>query len=202
MVTKADKFPLMYEEMPVSILLLPPINETTAADAKEYYSTTLQEPISFSGYYVFPYEVTSEVLKMEGIYDAELLKDLSVTKFREYFGADAVLFTTIKKWDISYIVIASNLTVSIDCELKSTKSEQVLWSYNGTVVIDLSGGGSGGSIAGLIVKSIVTAINTATADYVPYARVANYRAISSVPYGKYHKGYLQDKEQKIVEQRQ
>jgi len=127
---------------------------------------------------------------------------LSVTKFREYFGADAVLFTTIKKWDISYIVIASNLTVSIDCELKSTKSEQVLWSYNGTVVIDLSGGGSGGSIAGLIVKSIVTAINTATADYVPYARVANYRAISSVPYGKYHKGYLQDKEQKIVEQRQ
>jgi len=122
MVTKADKFPLMYEEMPVSILLLPPINETTAADAKEYYSTTLQEPISFSGYYVFPYEVTSEVLKMEGIYDAELLKDLSVTKFREYFGADAVLFTTIKKWDISYIVIASNLTVSIDCELKSTKS--------------------------------------------------------------------------------
>lgn len=202
MVTKADKFPLMYEEMPVSILLLPPINETTAADAKEYYSTTLQEPISFSGYYVFPYEVTSEVLKMEGIYDAELLKDLPVTKFREYFGADAVLFTTIKKWDISYIVIASNLTVSIDCELKSTKSEQVLWSYNGTVVIDLSGGGSGGSIAGLIVKSIVTAINTATADYVPYARVANYRAISSVPYGKYHKGYLQDKEQKIVEQRQ
>jgi len=202
MVTKADKFPLMYEEMPVSILLLPPINETTAADAKEYYSTTLQEPISFSGYYVFPYEVTSEVLKMEGIYDAELLKDLSVTKFREYFGADAVLFTTIKKWDISYIVIASNLTVSIDCELKSTKSEQVLWSYNGTVVIDLSGGGSGGSIAGLIVKSIVTAINTATADYVHYARVANYRAISSVPYGKYHKGYLQDKEQKIVEQRQ
>lgn len=202
MVTKADKFPLMYEEMPVSILLLPPINETTAADAKEYYSTTLQEPISFSGYYVFPYEVTSEVLKMEGIYDAELLKDLSVTKFREYFGADAVLFTTIKKWDISYIVIASNLTVSIDCELKSTKSEQVLWSYNGTVVIDLSGGGSGGSVAGLIIKSIVTAINTATADYVPYARVANYRAISSVPYGKYHKGYLQDKEQKIVEQRQ
>ena len=202
MVTKADKFPLMYEEMPVSILLLPPINETTAADAKEYYSTTLQEPISFSGYYVFPYEVTSEVLKMEGIYDAELLKDLSVTKFREYFGADAVLFTTIKKWDISYIVIASNLTVSIDCELKSTKSEQVLWSYNGTVVIDLSGGGSGGSVVGLIAKSIVTAINTATADYVPYARVANYRAIGSVPYGKYHKGYLQDKEQKIVEQRQ
>jgi hypothetical protein len=201
MVTKADKFPLMYEERPVSILLLPPINETTAADAKEYYSTTLQEPISFSGYYVFPYEVTSEVLKMEGIYDAELLKDLPVTKFREYFGADAVLFTTIKKWDISYIVIASNLTVSIDCELKSTKSDQILWSYNGTVVIDLSGGGSGGSVAGLIVKSIVTAINTATADYVPYARVANYRAISSVPYGKYHKGYLQDKEQKIVEQR-
>jgi len=202
MVTKADKFPLMYEEKPVSILILPPINESTAADAKEYYSTTVQEPVSFSGYYVFPYEVTSEVLKMEGIYDTELLKDLPVTKFREYFGADAVLFTTIKKWDVSYVVLASNLTVSIDCELKSTKSEQVLWRYNGTVVVDLSGGNSGGGIAGLIAKAIVTAIRTATADYVPYSRVANYRALNSMPFGKYHKGYLQDREQKIVEQQQ
>jgi hypothetical protein len=199
MVTKGDKFPLMYEERPVSIIILPPMNESTAADAKEYYSTTIQEPISFTGYYVFPYEVTSEILQMEGIYDADLLKDLPVTKFREYFGADAVLFTTIKKWDLSYIVIASTLTVSIDCELKSTKSDQILWRYNGTVVVDLSGGSSS-SVVGLIVKTIVTAINTASADYVPYARVANYRALNTMPYGKYHQGYLRDKEQKFPDQ--
>ena len=158
MVTKSQAFPLMYEETPASILILPPMNESTAADAKEYYSTTIQEPLSFCGYYVFPYEVTAEILKMEGIYDTELLRNLPLAKFREYFGADAVLFTTIKKWDLSYLVLASTLTVSVDAELKSTKSNQILWRYNGTVVVDLSGGNTGGGIAGLIAKAIVTAV--------------------------------------------
>lgn len=76
MVTKGEKFPLLYEEAPSAILVLPPINQTSAANAKEYYSTTIQEPLSFTGYYVFPYEVTAEILKMEGIYDAELLTDV------------------------------------------------------------------------------------------------------------------------------
>jgi hypothetical protein len=201
MISKSEKFPLMYEESPASILILPPMNESTAADAKEYYSTTIQEPLSFCGYYVFPYEVTSEILKMEGIYDAELLKDLPLAKFREYFGAESVLFTTIKKWNLSYVVLASTLTVSVDCVLKSTKSDQILWRYSGTVVVDLSGGSSGGGLAGLIAKVITTAIASAAADYVPHARVANYRALSSMPYGKYHAQYLKDGEMKIIDQK-
>ena len=200
MKTKGELFPLLYEETPLSIIVLPPMNESTAADAKEYYSTTVQEPLSFTGYYVFPYEVTSEILKMEGIYDTELLTNIPLAKFREYFGADAVLFTTIKKWDLSYIVLASKLTVSVDCLLKSTHSDQILWAYNGTIVVDLSGGDAGGGVAGLIAKTIVTAINTAVADYVPYARLANYRALSSMPFGKYHEQFNKDRELKIIDQ--
>jgi hypothetical protein len=203
MATKGDKFPAIYEESPSSILILPPINESTAADAKEYYATTIQEPLSFWGYYVFPYEVTTEILKMEGIYDAELLKNLPLQKFKEYFGADAVLFTTIKKWDLSYLVLAANLTVSIDCELKSTKSASTLWRYNGTVVVDLSGGSnSGGGIAGLVVKAIVTAVQSAMVDYVPHARRANYQALSSLPYGKYHSQYQKDQKQQFIDRPQ
>lgn len=200
MTTKGEEFPLMYEESPRSILILPPMNESTAAEAKEYYSTTIQEPLTYAGYYVFPYEVTAEILKMEGIYDSELLRDMPLTKFREYFGADAVLFTTIKKWDLSYLVLASNLTVSIDCELKSTKTDQILWKYNGTVVVDLSGGSGGGGLAGLVVKAVVTAVNTAIADYVPHARKANYIALSSMPYGHYHPQHHADQSQQIADQ--
>lgn len=200
MKTKGELFPLLYEETPLTILVLPPMNQSTAADAKEYYSTTIQEPLSFTGYYVFPYEVTAEILKMEGIYDAELLTNIPLAKFREYFGADAVLFTTIKKWDLSYMVLASKLTISVDCLLKSTHSDQILWEYNGTIVVDLSGGNTGGGLAGLIAKAIVTAINTAVADYVPYARIANYRALSSMPFGKYHDQFNKDREQKIIDQ--
>lgn len=200
MSTKLAEFPLMYEERPSSILILPPMNESTAADSKEYYSTTIQEPLAFTGYYTFPYPITSEILKMEGIYDTELLANLPLSKFKEYFGADAVLFTTIKKWDLSYMVLASTLTVSIDCKLKSTTSNQILWKYTGTVVVDLSGGHTGGGLAGLIVKAIVTAVQSAMADYVPYARQANYRALSSMPYGKYHPHHNKDQQIQFVDQ--
>jgi len=200
MTTKSTAFPLMYEERPASILILPPMNESTAADAKDYYSTTIQEPLAFTGYYTFPYTITSEILKMEGIYDTELLVNLPLSKFKEYFGADAVLFTTIKKWNLKYVVLASTLTVSIDCKLKSTISNQTLWKYTGTVVVDLSGGDTGGGLAGLIVKAIVCAVQSAVADYVPYARQANYRALSSMPYGKYHSEHNKDQQVQFIDQ--
>lgn len=199
MTTKISEFPGMYEEKPLSILILPPINETTAADAKEYYATTIQEPLAYKGFYVLPYPITSEILKMEGIYDAELLKDVPLEKFKTYFGADAVLFTTIKKWDMAYAVIAAALTVSIDCQLKSTTSNRVLWQYTGTVTVDLSGGNAGGGIAAIIVKAIVTAVNSAMADYVPYARKANYIALQTIPYGKYHRFYGKDQKVQFVD---
>ena len=200
-ITKGEKFPLMYEETPLSVLVLPPMNESTAAEAKEYYSTTIQEPISFWGYYIFPYEMTTDLLKMEGIYDTELLKNIPLNKFQEYFGADAVLFTTIKQWDLKYMVLAANLIVSIDCELKSTKTDRVLWQYNGTVVVDLSGGNTGNGLAGLIAKAIVTAVNSAMADYVPYARQANYRALVALPFGKYHGLFNKDQEIQVLRQK-
>ena len=198
--TKIQEFPGIYEEQPLSILILPPMNESMAADAKEYYSTTIQEPLAYTGYYTFPYPLTTELLKMEGIYDSELLRDIPLAKFKEYFGADAVLFTTIKKWDLCYIVIASNLTVSIDCSLKSTSTNQELWKYNGTIVVDLSGGNAGGGIAGLIASAIVTAVNSAIADYVPYARQANYSALHSLPYGKYHPQHNKDQNMNFIDQ--
>jgi hypothetical protein len=198
-ITKADKFPLMYEEKPLTILILPPMNESTAADAKAYYATTIQEVVSYWGYYVLPYEVTSDFLKMQGIYDSELIHNVPLGKFREYFGADAVLFTTIKKWNLTYMVLAANLTVSIAEELKSTKTNQTLWTYTGTVVVDLSGGNTGGGLAGLIAKAIVTAASSAMADYVPYARQANYRALATFPFGKYHPDYMKDQKMQFID---
>jgi hypothetical protein len=199
-VTKGDEFPLMYEEAPTSILIMPPMNESTAAEAKGYYATTIQEILSYRGYYIFPYEITADIFKMEGIYDAEIIRDVPLVKFREFFGADAVLFTTIKKWDLSYVVLASKLTVAIECMLKSTKSDQVLWKYNGTVVVNLSGSSGGASLVDLIASIVITAAQSAMADYVPHARTANYRAFSSMPFGKYHPQHLTDQSMEIIDQ--
>jgi hypothetical protein len=200
-VTKGTEFPGMYTEKPKSLLIMPPINLSTAADAKDYYSTTVEMPVAFHGYYTFPYELTAAVLKEQGIYDSELVYDIPLNKFQEYFGADAVLFTKIVKWDTSYVVVASNLTVSIEAEIKSTKTSEVLWNYTGTVVVDLSGNSGGGGIFGLVANAIVTAINTAAADYTTYAQQANSRFIYSIPVGPYHPQYLKDQDINIIQQK-
>ena len=81
----------------------------------------------------------------------------------------------------------------------STSSGEVLWKYDGTVVVDTSGGSGGaGGLGGLIAKVIITAIKTAAADYVPIARQANFMTMSSMPFGKYHSMYNQDGNIQII----
>ncbi len=199
-VTKATEFPKMYEQKPQSILILPPMNESTDAEAKDYYMTTVEEPFASMGYYTFPVEMVSDIMKQEGVYDTELLYNMPLNKFQEYFGADTVLFTHIKKWDVSYAVIASSLTVSIAAKIVSTKTAEELWRYTGTVKVDLGGGDTGGGLAGLIAKVIVAAVNTATADYVDHAHTANKRLIYSLPYGPYHESHLKDQDSELLDQ--
>ena len=199
-ITKGVAFPKMYDQQPKSLLILPPMNESTDAEAKDYYMTTTEMPFALMGYYTFPTEMVSDIMKQEGIYDTELLYNMPLNKYSEYFGADAVLFTKIKKWDVSYAVIAASLTVSIEARIVSTKTSEELWKYTGTVVVDLSGGNSGGGLAGLLVKAVMTAINTAAADYVKYAKVANNRIIYTLPVGPYNEYYMKDQNVKLIDQ--
>jgi hypothetical protein len=77
-----------------------------------------------------------------------------------------------------------------------------LWSYTGTIVQNLSSNNnSGGGLAQLVVALVETAINTAAADYVKYARVANARLLTSVPVGPYHPLYQKDQGFVIVNQK-
>lgn len=201
LITKAERYPLMYTERPQTILVLPPINGTTAVDAKEYYSTAVPQPLAFAGFYVLPIEITNDVLKAQGMYDTELIINQPLNKFHEYFGADAVLFTNIKQWNKSYMVLASTLTVTIDAQLKSTKTNEVLWEYSGTIVADLSGSSSTGNpLVDLVARAVVTGINTAAADYVPYAQLATTQLLQTVPFGKYHARFNQDGQDKLVNQ--
>jgi hypothetical protein len=195
---KCDAFPKMYSDRPLAILVLPPINQTTAADAKEYYATTVAEPLSLTGYYVFPIEVVSEVLKNEGVYDTETLVSADPRKFKEFLGADGVLYIWIKKWDTAYFVIGGSVTVGVRCLLKSTTSGDTLWEYEGVIVHDTSARQSGGGLGGLIAAVIVTAIQTATTDYIPVAKHVNYTVLGTIPVGKYNPRCDQDRNDDVV----
>lgn len=194
-VAKQEAYPQMYEETPLSIVIAPPLNLETAANAGDFYLSTIAVPTTFHGFYVFPVPIVMDILKNEGIYNTihELPKPAVAQRFYELMGADATLFTTVLRWDKKYRVIAGSVEVQIAYRLVSGKTGELLWSHSKLVVVDTSSGGSGS----LIADAIMTAIETAITDFVPVARQANALALIACPYGKYHPQYLQDKEMEV-----
>ncbi len=192
--TKAQAFPEMYNENPVSVLVVPAVNRSTAADAPILYSSTINEPLSNAGFYVLPIEVTDRFLRNEGLSEGEALKDVPPQKFAEFFGADAVLYVTIDKWDTNYFVVGGNVTVGTEYQMKSCKSGETLWSYKNELVLNTSGDSNNG---GILAALIATAIATSMQDYVPVARNVNITSLSAIPFGKYHKMHGKDQEMMI-----
>ena len=123
-----------------------------------------------------------------------MIKGIPTSVFRKNFGADAVLFITINAWDKNYMVIAGNVTVSMEYVMLSTDTNEILWQYSATQVVDTSADSSGFLLADLI----TTALTTATTDYVPIAKQVNYQAFAGLPHGKYSSLYRTDGEQAIL----
>lgn len=191
---KKTLYPGMYGEMPSSILFLPIVNKTTSAEAQLLYSSTVAEPLSNSGFYVFPIEITNEFFKREGITLGDQLKGISPMKYHQMFGTDSILAVTIHKWDTNYYVVGGNVTVELECTITSAKTGNVLWTQRKAHVVPTTGS-SGNIIADLI----VTAINSATVDYVPIAQRLNVMVFNTMPYGKNHKRHLRDQDDIIQE---
>lgn len=191
--TKGQAYPEMYTEKPVAILVVPAINHSTAADAPILYESTINEPLSNAGFYVLPIEVTDRFLRNEGLAEGEALKDIPPQKFAEPFGADAVLYVTIDKWDTNYYVVGGNVTVGASFLMKSCKTGATLWSYQDEIPVNTGGDTSGGLLAAII----ATAIATGMQDYVPVARNVNIMTLQSIPYGKYHNNHDKDQSQRI-----
>lgn len=194
--TKQNAFPKMYSasEKPLSILVLPAINKSTAADAGDLLNSTLTIPFADNGYYIMPISIVSDIFNREGIINGAQLAGLPSSIFRKNFGADAVLYVTINKWDTSYLVIAANVSVGMSYVLVSTSDNEVLWSYDQTIVVDTAGDSSGI----ILLDVIKTAVNTAMTDYIPIARKVNNAAVMTMPYGHYHPNVGKDGNAEVV----
>jgi hypothetical protein len=170
----------MYDEKPTTILLMPPINNSTNVEAKEYFHSTLLAPLANQGFYVIPPFLSLEILKRESAYDAELFLNSSLSTFGEVFGADIVLFTIIHKWDKSY----GNVKVELEYILKSTKTNEVLYTRRGTINYNTTVSGTAGAY-GVFADLALTAANTIGTKYVDVARICNTYTFKDIPVGKY-----------------
>ena len=192
--TLADQYPAMYEEQPLSIVIMPPINNTNHAEAKDYFYTSLYHPLCEKGYYVFPPEMTMEMLQHESAYDAELFVDGDLGKFRDVLGADAALFTIIKDWRRDNV--GGKITVNIDYRLRSTKTGRTLYGREGAITLDTSvdsdDDSNSTSLAGLIANTLLNAISTASTDKIHAGRKCNEHVLSNLPAGRYSESFRKD----------
>ena len=186
-IPKSTAYEGVYDEKPLSVLLMPPINKSTNVEAKEYFHSTLNIPIANAGYYVVPPFLSMEILKRESAYDSELFLNAPLTKFKEVFGADVVVFTIIHKWDKSGL--AAKVYVEVEYIIKSTKTNEVIYTRRGDVTYDASISSSGGGLAGALISMAASAINTALTKYVDVARACNAYTFKDLPAGKYSPTY-------------
>jgi len=115
---------------------MPPINKTNNVDAKDLFYSKMAGPIYGDGYYVFPPTLAMDLMKKEGIYDAEVFLDKPLNKFEELLGADAVLFSIIHDTDKSKI--RREGMVDIEFIVKSTATNKELYRVRGKYILDRS----------------------------------------------------------------
>ena len=193
-VTKQQMYPRMYEENVKTILVVPASNRTTAADAASLYATTLARPLAEAGYYVYSIPYTEAFFASEGIIDGEQTKSIPASQFNTLFGADSVLYVSIRDWDTSYYVVGGEVEVGVELRLVSTRTGIQLWHHRHEISKST---GSDDEDDGLLEKIISTAITTAQTDYVPIARDINLQVMDTLPVGQYHENNGKDQEHAV-----
>lgn len=167
---------------PRSILVVPVVNRSLDVDASNYVLSTLTVPLAELGYYVFPVNTVKVVLEQEGLYEPEQVRRMEPAQLAALFGADAVLYVTIKRWDAQYVVISTTVTVEFDYEM-TNKSGTKIWSANKqmqyTPQSQQQQGASG--LAVLIAAAVSAALTRVAPNYLPLTQQANQQVLVVEP---------------------
>jgi hypothetical protein len=188
--TRGDQYAKMYDEKPVTLLVMPPINNTSNVEAKDLLYTSISKPLAEAGYYVISPLLAMDVLKAESAYDAELFIEADLAPFANFFGCDAVIFSQIDSWTKKGFGIQTKIRYLI----KSVLTGEILFDRSCDLYLDLQQNSGSGGALGVLVDLAASAIATAATDHIVAARKCNAYIFSDVPRGKYSPQYLKDKE--------
>ena len=189
-VTRESQYAKMYEEKPITLLVMPPINNSANVEAKDLLYTSISRPLAEAGYYVISPLLAMDVLKAESAYDSEMFFDAPLTAFQNFFGADAVIFSVIDSWTKKGLGIQTKIRYVI----KSAYTNEILFDRSCDLYLDLSVNSGTGGALGALIDLAASAINTAATDHIIAARKANYFILRDIPRGKYSPEYLHDKQ--------
>ena len=157
----ADRATYM-SQVPKSILVLPPINESPDTRATNSYWSTVTEPVAEAGYYVFPISVVDTMLKQNGVTNGFDAQSISLKKLKEIFGADAALYLTVKQYGSKYQLIDSVVTVEVEAKLVDLNTGALLWQDRKKESQGSSS--SNDSLTGMLVSALVNQVSNQMTD--------------------------------------
>lgn len=186
--TRESQYPKIYDEKPISLLVMPPINNSTFAEAKDLLYKSITRPLAEAGYYVISPLLAMDVLNAEGLCDSKKFFDAPLAEFQNLLGADAVVFSVIESWEKRSMGIVTEIRYVV----KSAHTDEVLFDRTCELCLDLTVYSGIGGALGSVVNLAASAINSATAEHIEAARKSNYYIFSDLPRGKYNPDYMQD----------
>ncbi len=172
------------ENMPRSILVLPPLNNSPDLRATYSVLSTVTRPLAEDGYYVFPVALVDQTFRENGLTIAGEIHQVPLDRLREIFGADATLYLTVTRYGPVYMLIGSEVRVTVTARLVDNRTGQVLWAGAATAS-DSEGGNSGrGSLAAILIYALAKHLVSNIGDQGhPIARITSQRLLSVRPNG-------------------
>ncbi len=181
-------------QMPASILVLPPTNQSVEVNAPYSYLSTITRPIAEAGYYVFPVAVVDAYMKENGLPTPADMHGVPLEKLDEVFGPDAVLYVDIEAYGQEYQLLSSAAVVRANAKLVDVDTGTTIW--DGKInAAHSSGGGGSNLLVALIGAAISQAVGTTVDASHGVAVTANRKLFSGrrgLLLGPYHPRYEED----------
>ena len=177
------------EHLPRSIVVLPPLNQSTDVRGTYSYLSTVTLPLAEMGYYVYPVAEVDALMRENGLPTAGEMHQVPLNKLAEIIGADSVLYITLRQYGSKYQVLSSVTTVTADGKLVDIKTGKTLWE--GTATAQQSSGDSGGGLIGILITAAVTqVVSSATDPAHDISSMANFQLFTTKDYGLLHGPYF------------
>ncbi len=167
------------QHQPKSILVLPPLNNTSDLRATYSVMSSTTLPLAEAGYYVFPVALVDQTFKENGLQNPGEMHQASPKKLNEIFGADAALYITITNYGASSALLGGDVVVTAQASLIDTRTGTALWEGKASAS-DAEGKQNQNGLVGLLIQGIINQVANSVSDPgYRIGRMTNQRLLST-----------------------
>ena len=111
-----------------SVVILPPVNQVFDEGAEYEYYSTLVEPLTEAGYYVFAPTLVASLMLANGYPTPADMHAAPLEELDAIFGADAALYVSLERWDSYPYLLQEKVFVQASARLVNVETGTEVWS--------------------------------------------------------------------------